>query len=112
MIGASDADVASITTVDESYGTEIVMGDQVLMIVTDDDARQLHVTRALLATYYARQIRNTLNQVRHEHSNEVSAESRGLRFGHVGGLHPDRLASAGGIPAAVAMAARFQDSAS
>ncbi len=80
LIRASDADIASITTVDEPYGTEIVMGDQVLLLVTDDDARQLHVTRALMATYYARQIRDTLNRVRNEHSNKflLKAAAYGL----------------------------------
>jgi len=70
LVQASDADIASITTVDEPYGTEIVVGDQVLLLVTDDDAHHLHVTRDLMATYYARQIRETINLVRYEHSNK------------------------------------------
>jgi small-conductance mechanosensitive channel len=40
----------------------------VLTIVTDDDAQQAHVSRALLAKYDSNQIRNAIIQARQEHS--------------------------------------------
>ena len=39
-----------------------------LTIVTDDDAKRMHVARAALAKYYASQIRNAVMQARQEHS--------------------------------------------
>lgn len=62
------ADVGAITTAESDYGTEIKLGDTVLTIVTDDDAKQAHVFRALLAKYDASQIRSGIIQARQEHS--------------------------------------------
>jgi small-conductance mechanosensitive channel len=44
------------------------LGDDVLTIVTENDAKRMGVTRAALAKYYASQIRNVLTQARQEHS--------------------------------------------
>src|SRR5271165_1866885 len=67
LVYTPGADVAAITTAESEYGTEIKLGDTVLTIVTDDDAKQAHVVRALLAKYDASQIRNAIIQARQEH---------------------------------------------
>src|SRR5271165_3830923 len=67
LVYTPGADVAAITTAESDYGTEIKLGDTVLTIVTDDDAKQAHVVRALLAKYDASQIRNAIIQARQEH---------------------------------------------
>src|SRR5208337_4346419 len=40
LVYTPGADVAAITTAESDYGTEIRLGDNVLTIVTDDDAKQ------------------------------------------------------------------------
>ena len=62
------ADVAAITTFESDYGTEIQLGDDTLALVSDDDAEHMHASRALLAKYYAGEIRKAVAQARHEHS--------------------------------------------
>lgn len=68
LIYAPAADIASITTASSTYGIEIVMGDRVLLVVTDDDAKHAHVSRDLLARYYVTQIRDAINLARQQHS--------------------------------------------
>ncbi|MGO9519754.1 MAG: mechanosensitive ion channel family protein [Candidatus Korobacteraceae bacterium] len=68
LVFTPGADLAAITTNDSEYGTDIRVGDNVLTIVSDEDAKRLHVPRAALAKYYANQIRNAVTQARHEHS--------------------------------------------
>ena len=68
LVYTPGADVAAITTAESDYGTEIKLGDTALTIVTDDDAKQAHVSRALLAKYDASQIRDAIIQARQEHS--------------------------------------------
>src|SRR5271157_270922 len=68
LVYTPGADVGAVTTAESDYGTEIKLGDTVLTIVTDDDAKQAHVSRTLLAKYDASQIRNGIIQARHEHS--------------------------------------------
>ena len=60
------ADLTAIAPFESEYGTEIKLGDNVLTIVTDDDAKRMHVNRAALSKYYAAQIRNTVMQAREE----------------------------------------------
>jgi small-conductance mechanosensitive channel len=67
LIYAPAADVAGITTVSSPYGTEIVLGDQILLLVTDADAQQAHVSRELLARYLVGQIRGGINLARQQH---------------------------------------------
>ena len=64
----SNRDVSKITTSDKPYGTEIVLGDQVLMVVTDNEASHSGLPRQLLAKQYAARIREVVIQVRMEHS--------------------------------------------
>jgi len=68
LVYTPSADVAAITTSESDYGTEIRLGDNVLTIVSDEDAKRMHVPRGPLARYYANQIRNAVLQARHEHS--------------------------------------------
>ena len=68
LVYTPSADLSAITENDSEYGTEIRLGDNVLTIVSDNDAEHMHVARAVLAKYYANQFRNTVLQARHEHS--------------------------------------------
>ena len=67
LIYAPDADLAKITTASSPYGTEIVLGDQILLVVTDADAQHAHVARDLLARYLVGQIRGAINLARQQH---------------------------------------------
>ena len=68
LVFAPGADLSAITTSDSDYGTEIRLGETLLTIVTDDDAKHMHLSRELVAKYYAGQMRNSILQVRQEHS--------------------------------------------
>ena len=68
LIFAPAADLDKITTSQSSYGTEVVLGDNILMIVTNDDAKHAHVAQELLAKYYVKQIRDAINLARQQHS--------------------------------------------
>jgi len=63
-----NADIAAITTFESDYGTEIRLGNDVLTVVTEDDAEHMHASRALLAKYYAGEIGKAVAQARQEHS--------------------------------------------
>jgi len=63
-----DAGPANITMDDREYGTEIKAGKDLLLLVTDDDAKHAHVSRSLLAKYYVGQIREAITLVRQQHS--------------------------------------------
>jgi small-conductance mechanosensitive channel len=67
LVFAPGADLSAITTSDSDYGTEIRLGDNVLLIVTDDDANRAHLSRGAVAKYCVGQVRNSILQVRHEH---------------------------------------------
>jgi small-conductance mechanosensitive channel len=67
LVYTPSADVAAIAPSDSDYGTLIKLGDDVLTIVTDNDAKRMHVGRGALAKYYATQIQNTVMQARQEH---------------------------------------------
>jgi small-conductance mechanosensitive channel len=67
LIYAPAADIAGITTISSPYGTEIVLGDQILLLVTDADAQHAHISRDLLARYLSGQIRGAINLARQQH---------------------------------------------
>jgi len=67
LVYTPGADLTAIAPSDSDYGTLIKLGDEVLTIVTDNDAERMHVNRAALAKYYATQIQNTVMQARQEH---------------------------------------------
>jgi small-conductance mechanosensitive channel len=68
LVFTPSADVAAITTFESDYGTEIQLGDVTLALVSDDDAEHMHASRALLAKYYADEMRKAIAQARQEHS--------------------------------------------
>ena len=68
LVYTPSADLTAITTSESDYGTEIKLSDDVLTIVTDDDAKQVHLVRSLLAKYYITQIRDAVAQARRERS--------------------------------------------
>lgn len=63
-----DTDVQRITTVDREQSTDIVLGETILVAVTDADAQPLGKARQVLAKEYAFKIRNTLSKQREETS--------------------------------------------
>jgi small-conductance mechanosensitive channel len=67
-LALSDRDVDSISTEDQGYGTEVVLGEDVLMVVTDADARDIGVPRQLLAKQLASRLRELVGQIRLEHN--------------------------------------------
>ena len=67
-LALSDRSVDSVTTEDEPYGTEIVLGDDVLMVVTDADAAHTGLPRQLLAKQLASRLRELVVQIRVERS--------------------------------------------
>ncbi len=75
LVYTPNADIAAITTNDSEYGTEIRLGDTVLTIVSEEDAKRMHVPRVALAKYYAGQIRNAVVQARQEHSGKFLARA-------------------------------------
>ncbi len=66
----SGQDVSKISTVDEPWGTEVVLGGDVLMVVTDGEAKYTGLPRQLVARQYATRTRDLVNQVRLEHSKQ------------------------------------------
>ncbi len=68
LVYTPSADVAAVTTNESEYGTEIKLGDIVLTIVSENDAKRMNVARVALAKYYAGQIGNAIFEARQEHS--------------------------------------------
>ncbi len=70
LIYAPAADLARITTSDSPYGTSVVLGENILLVVTDDDARHYHVSRQAMATLLAGRIRDAISEARLQHSSQ------------------------------------------
>jgi small-conductance mechanosensitive channel len=64
------ADLNQIKIVDTTFGTSIELGDNVLLVVTDNDAHHLQVSRSVVAAYYLKQIRQGITVARQQHSKE------------------------------------------
>ena len=92
LIFAPAADLNKITTAESSYGTEITLGDNVLLIVTNDDAKHAHVAHELLAKYYVKQIRDAINLARQQHSKKFLIRAASLCRGHAGDLSAGAVA--------------------
>ena len=61
-------DPSTITGADSPYGTAVMLGDKVLTIVTEEDAKYYHTSRLVVANYLASRIRDALAQARQEHT--------------------------------------------
>lgn len=68
LVSDRTADLDKITTSESPYGTAIELGDNVLIVITDNDARHLQVPREALAGYYLKQVRKGVSDARLQHS--------------------------------------------
>lgn len=64
----SDDDPSLITGADSPYGTAVMLGDNVLAVVTDEDAKHYHASRLVVANYLANRVREALTTARREHT--------------------------------------------
>jgi len=70
LIYAPATDLANIKSGDSPYGTSVVLGENVLLVVTDDDAKHYHLSRQALATFLAGRIRQAISEARLQHSSQ------------------------------------------
>lgn len=70
LVNDPTVDVERITIVDSPFGSAIELGDNVLLAVTDNDARRLQLPRDALASYYLKQIRQGITTARLQHSKQ------------------------------------------
>ncbi len=68
LVNDPTADVDQIKVIDSPFGSAIELDDNVLLAVTDSDAKHLQVPRAALAGYYLKQIRQGITTARLQHS--------------------------------------------
>ncbi len=61
-------DPNQLTTSDESFGSEVKFGDQIIVLITDDEARDAGLPRQALAIQYASLIKDAMLRYRQEHS--------------------------------------------
>ena len=65
---SAKSDLAKITTTDSPYGTSILLGDNLLLVVTDDDAKHYHASRQAVAVFFAKRIREAVGLARWQRS--------------------------------------------
>ena len=68
LVNDPTIDLDQIAVVDSPFGTSIELRDNVLLVVTDNDARHLQVSRSVVASYYLKQIREGIRAAREQHS--------------------------------------------
>ncbi|HKD85007.1 MAG TPA: mechanosensitive ion channel family protein [Terriglobales bacterium] len=68
LIYSPQTNLANIVVADSPYGTSIMLGENILLVISDDDARHYHITRQALAQVLADRIRNTVAQAREQHT--------------------------------------------
>src|SRR5215472_9657246 len=68
LIYSPQTNLANIVVADSPYGTSILLGENILLVISDDDARHYHITRQALAQVLADRIRNTVAQAREQHT--------------------------------------------
>ncbi len=61
-------DVNNIKVADSPFGSSIELGENVLLVVTDSDAKRQQVSRNALAYYYVKQIRQGIVEARQQHT--------------------------------------------
>lgn len=59
-------DLSQIKGADSPYGTAVMLGDNVLAVITDDDAKHYHASRLVVANYLANRVREALTEARRE----------------------------------------------
>lgn len=62
----SNDDLSQVKGADSPYGTAVMLGDTVLAVVTDEDAKHYHASRPVVANYLANRIREALGEARRE----------------------------------------------
>lgn len=67
-LALSDRNIDSIGTAEEPYGTEVVLGEDILMVVTDADASHTGLPRQVLAKQLVVRLREIIAKVRVERS--------------------------------------------
>lgn len=70
LVNNPAADLNQVKVVDTTFGTSLELGDDILLVVTDSDARHMQVSRSVLAAYYLKQIRQGISVARQQHSKE------------------------------------------
>lgn len=70
LVNDPSADLSQIKVVDTTFGTSIELGDNVLLVITDNDAHHLQVSRTVMAGYYLKRIRDGIAVARLQHSKE------------------------------------------
>jgi small-conductance mechanosensitive channel len=68
LVNDPTADIEQIKVADSPFGSAIELGDNVLLAVTDNDAKHLQLPRAALASYYLKQVRQGITTARLQHS--------------------------------------------
>ena len=68
LLYVPEGDIANLRVSDSPYGTSIQNGDDVLLVVTDEDAKYAHLSREVLAKYYLGRIQNALRAIRQQHT--------------------------------------------
>ena len=91
-LAESDENIDSLTTEDQPFGTELVLGDQILMVVTDGEARHTGLPRQMLAKQYVDRVKEVVRQVRLEHSKQYLLKAVIVRANHPRRLLPADLA--------------------
>ncbi len=59
-------DLSTIKGADSPYGTAVMLGDSVLAVITDDDAKHYHASRLVAANYLANRVREALGEARRQ----------------------------------------------
>lgn len=67
LVNDPTIDLDQIKVVDSQVGTSIELRDNVLLVVTDSDARHLQVSRSVVANYYVKRIREGIRAAREQH---------------------------------------------
>lgn len=68
LIYSPQVNLANIAVTDSPYGTSVNLGETILLVVSDDDARHYHVSRQALAQYFSGKIRAAIEQAREQHT--------------------------------------------
>lgn len=68
LVNDPTIDLDQIKVVDSPFGTSIELRDNVLLVITDNDAHQLQVSRTVVANYYLKRIREGIRTAREQHS--------------------------------------------